>query len=455
MRYVSNTLLLTIHKKSHPNLSPNYHNPNYLCVQVRACGESKCMRMRRSSVRRASQRKSGYASPSGAAHTQTPNQDHTLTASSPQVKVVQRRTLRPARAHRVPRAVDGRGAAVVDVAAPDPIPVVTGTIGRRIHRRGPRLRLRSSRQCSGLSLSLSNGESVPVVRPHRVRAHAREGGAGAGGSDRRVVGGRLRAPTVAGRMVYGRVGVPMPKGGHRRDGGGVWLDPAPPTKWVVVASIPPGTTSTSGSGGPNANGEPPRDARCHTMYQGVAPAPRSCMGGYGYGYGTTVRRAAPTSPTSKRRGTSVACLALVDEEPERASCAWRARLVDEEPEWAPAETREEAPAHAVGREVATGGERGEGATYARLRGACVRFRGRGRGRWGSRREFLAYVAGVVFVFVLIIGFCVGVFLRFTIHGGGGSALSARLLSASASAAKATLAHGEQVASSESKSNPAR
>jgi hypothetical protein len=55
-------------------------------------------------------------------------------------------------------------------------------------------------------------------------------------------------------------------------------------------------------------------------------------------------------------------------------------------------------------------------------------------------------AVVVFVFGVVIGvgFCVGVFL-FTIYGGGGSALSTRLLSASASAAKAkakaTLAHG--------------
>jgi hypothetical protein len=66
-----------------------------------------------------------------------------------------------------------------------------------------------------------------------------------------------------------------------------------------------------------------------------------------------------------------------------------------------------------------------------------------------KTDFFAYVAGVVFVFgvVIVIGFCVGAYL-FTIYGGGGggSALSFPFLSAaSASAptakAKAAIAHG--------------
>ncbi|KAJ7899313.1 hypothetical protein B0H13DRAFT_796745 [Mycena leptocephala] len=163
------------------------------------------------------------------------------------VRVIHRRAPRPARVPRVLRAVDGRGAAVVGVAATatDPILVVAAADPvpghrRRVHRRRPRLRLRER----GLVLPVQRALAlerrvrkhrvpvvhprvvvpIPVSRPHHgsrdpVRAHLREGERGSGGGYEgrlRVVYERLRVHTVARRVVHRRVGVSIHAQGWAR-----------------------------------------------------------------------------------------------------------------------------------------------------------------------------------------------------------------------------------------------
>jgi hypothetical protein len=209
----------------------------YAAASVCNLSRCKCTCAKRTSVRRASQRKSGNPSPSSAA-TQTPSRDHTPTASSPLRKPSPGRTppslsLRACTPRTPPHtpAIHRRRGPVVGVAASDPVPVHR----RRVHRRGRRLRLRERELVLPvqrvLALALKqrvHKHGVPVVRPRPCPApvvaetecmHAREGKrAGGGGHKRlRVVGGG--SVVYGGRVVYGRVGVPMPKAG--RGGRGV------------------------------------------------------------------------------------------------------------------------------------------------------------------------------------------------------------------------------------------
>ncbi|KAJ7828873.1 hypothetical protein B0H13DRAFT_2436822 [Mycena leptocephala] len=249
---------------------------------------------------------------------------------------------------------------------------------------------------------------IPVPRPRRGsrdRVRAREGerdGVAGGGYE-----GRPRV-TVGGRMVHGRVRVPMACGG--RHGSDSTPTPTPPrlcpqSRWPWSPSHPESRVATTS----------PRVM----PYQGAALLHGR---GYGYGYGTAARlySAAP-APTSKRRNSSptiaarsVVCLAP-GEEPERAP--------------APAEAED------GGRGGGGGGDEGRGA-YAvgrEVAGELVLL-------FFSLRRNVEGAAGVVFGVGVVIGLCVGVSL-FTIHGGGGSALSASASASAASAAKATRAHG--------------